>query len=126
MFKSKLTTAGWSLVAGAVAALVVLVPVTHVLVTAGGAQQMAEDRVVAAMTPVCIRDFMAQPNVAVAWGKLHETNDWDRKKLLTGDNWRWVRIPGQTLDERELYNIRDKCIDGIMAKPPGATQASAK
>jgi hypothetical protein len=102
----------WGFVVGAVV-LLIFVFVTGWVVTSGSAQtkaeEMAEEAVLKRLTPICVAQFMQDPNKEDRLKELKETDSWKRGDYVKAQG--WATMPGEKEpDSKVAY----RCVELIM------------
>lgn len=83
----------WGVVAGAVVAIVAGFWWGG-WTTAGGAQRLSDEAVLATRAAICAAQFMSQPDGRARLKTLKDANSWDRAALVEKGG--WDRMPGES------------------------------
>jgi len=102
----------WGLVVGAIVLLIVIFS-TGWVVTSGSAQDkaeaMAEDAVVDRLAPICVAQFLKDPNKKERLEELKKLDSWKRSDYVKKQG--WATMPGE---KEPLYKVPDECARRIV------------
>ncbi|MBW2059658.1 MAG: hypothetical protein JRH07_16840 [Deltaproteobacteria bacterium] len=102
----------WGVVVGGIVLLIVIFS-TGWVVTRGSAQakaeQMAERAVVDYLAPICVAQFLEDPNKEERLKELKEMNSWKRGDYVKEIG--WATMPGSKSPDRE---VADECARRLM------------
>jgi len=102
----------WGMVVGAIVLLIVIFSAGWV-VTSGSAQEkaeeMAEKAVVDHLAPICVEQFLKDPNREERLKELKEKSSWERGDYVKETG--WATMPGA---ESPARGVADECARRIM------------
>lgn len=97
----------WGLVVGAIVLLIVIFS-TGWVVTSGSAQTkaegMAEDAVLNRLAPICVAQFLQDPNRKERLKELKKLDSWKRADYVKEQG--WATMPGEKGSD---YNVANEC-----------------
>lgn len=106
--KKELKPFVWGMVAGAIALLIVVFSAGWV-VTISSAQEMAKKAVVEHLTPICVAQFLQDPNKDERLKELKEQSSWLRGDYVKEAG--WATMPrSESPDQR----VADECAERIV------------
>jgi nucleoid-associated protein YgaU len=97
----------WSLILGAVVAMVVGFGWGG-WTTAATTQKMSDQAVLASQAAICVAQFVKQPNHEEKLKELEKVSNWDRNSFIEKGG--WDKMPGQ---EKADYGVSRACVDGL-------------
>ena len=97
----------WSLIAGAVIAMIIGFAWGG-WSTAATTQKISEEAVLASQAAICVAQFMKEPNHKDKLKELGELNSWKRAEFIEKGG--WDKMPGQ---EKAGYLVARACADGL-------------
>lgn len=81
-------------------------------VTGSTAERMARERadaaVVAVLTPICVENFMKQPDAAIQLAEFQKTVAWQRRQFIEKGS--WAKVPGSDAPHSAVANA---CADQL-------------
>jgi hypothetical protein len=102
----------WGIVVGAIVLLIVIFSAGWV-VTSGSAQdkaeEMAEKAVIDQLTPICVEQFLKDPNREELLKELKEKSSWERAEYVEKSG--WATMPGA---ESPVRGVADECARRLM------------
>jgi hypothetical protein len=102
----------WGVVVGAIVLLIVIFS-TGWVVTSGSAQakaeEMAEKAVVDHLAPICVEQFLQDPNREDRLKELKEKDSWERDDYVKETG--WATMPGA---ESPARGVADECTKRLM------------
>ncbi len=97
----------WGLAVGAIVLLIVIFS-TGWVVTSGSAQtkaeEMVEEAVLNRLAPICVTQFLQDPNKEERLKELKKQDSWKRGEYVQKQG--WATMPGETEADR---NVADEC-----------------
>ncbi len=97
----------WSLIAGAVVAMIIGFAWGG-WSTAATTQKISEEAVLASQAAICVAQFMKEPNHKEKLKELEELSTWKRAEFIEKGG--WDMMPGQ---EKAGYLVARACGDGL-------------
>ena len=97
----------WSLILGAVVAMIVGFGWGG-WSTAATTQKVSEEAVLASQAAICVAQFVKQPNHEEKLKELGKVSNWDRNSFIEKGG--WDKMPGQ---EKADYGVSRACVDGL-------------
>jgi len=97
----------WSLILGAVVAMIVGFGWGG-WTTAATTQKISDEAVLASQAAICVAQFVKQPNHEEKLKELEKVSNWDRNSYVEKGG--WDKMPGQ---EKADYGVSRACVDGI-------------
>ena len=97
----------WSLILGAVVAMIIGFGWGG-WTTAATTQKMSEEAVLASQAAICVAQFVKQPDHEEKLKELDKVSNWDRDDFIQKGG--WDKMPGQ---EKADYGVSRACVDGI-------------
>ena len=97
----------WSLIAGAVIAMIIGFAWGG-WTTSGTTKTMTEEAVLASQAAICVAQFMKQPNHEEKLKELGEMSSYQRSGFIEKGG--WDKMPGQ---EKADYGVSRACTDGL-------------
>ncbi len=101
----------WGLVVGAIVLLIVIFSAGWVT-TSGSAQnkaeEMAEEAVVARLAPICVVQFLQDPEKDKKFKELKETSSWERGDYVKKQG--WATMPGEKEPDSK---VADECANRL-------------
>jgi len=97
----------WSLIAGAVIAMIIGFAWGG-WSTAATTQKISEEAVLASQAAICVAQFMKDPNHKEKLKELRELDSWKRGEFIEKGG--WDKMPGQ---EKAGYLVARACSDGL-------------
>jgi len=97
----------WSLIAGAVIAMIIGFAWGG-WSTAATTQKISEEAVLASQAAICVAQFLKEPNHEEKLKELGELNSWSRSDYIEKGG--WDKMPGQ---EKADYGVARACGDGL-------------
>jgi hypothetical protein len=97
----------WSLIAGAVIAMIIGFGWGG-WTTAATTQKMSEEAVLASQAAICVAQFVTAPNHEAKLKELGELDQWKRYEFIEKGG--WDKMPGQ---EKADYTVARACADGL-------------
>jgi hypothetical protein len=102
----------WGLVVGAIVLLIVIFSAGWVT-TSGSAQnkaeEMAEEAVVARLAPICVVQFLQDPEKDKKLKELKETSSWERGDYVKKQG--WATMPGENEPDSK---VADECANRLV------------
>ena len=102
----------WGIVVGAIVLLIVIFWAGWV-VTSGSAQrkaeEMAEEAVIDHLAPICVEQFLQDPNREEQLKELKEKSSWERDSYVEKSG--WATMPGA---ESPVRGVADECARQLM------------
>ena len=102
----------WGFVAGAIVLLIVIFSAGWVT-TSGSAQnkaeEMAEEAVVARLAPICVVQFLQDPEKDKKLKELKETSSWERDDYVKKQG--WATMPGEKEPDSK---VADECVNRLV------------
>jgi hypothetical protein len=102
----------WGLVVGAIVLLIVIFSAGWVT-TSGSAQnkaeEMAEEAVVARLAPICVVQFLQDPEKDKKLKELKETSAWERDDYVKKQG--WATMPGEKEPDSK---VADECANRLV------------
>ncbi len=102
----------WGLVVGAIVLLIVIFA-TGWVVTSGSAQtkaeEMAEEAVLKRLAPICVTQFLKDPNKGARLKELKEIDSWKRGEFVQKQG--WATMPGEKEPDSK---VADECARRIV------------
>ena len=98
----------WGIVIGAVALLIVIFW-TGWVVTNSTAKQMANETVLENLAPICVEQYLQDPNKVERFGELKEKSSYQRDDYV--EEMGWATMPGS---ESSVRGLADKCAKQII------------
>ena len=103
----------WGFVVGAIVLLIVIFSAGWVT-TSGSAQkkaeEMAEEAVVARLAPICVLQFLQDPEKDKKLKELKETSSWERDDYVKKQG--WATMPGEKEPDSK---VADECANRLVA-----------
>ena len=97
----------WSLIAGAVIAMIIGFAWGG-WTTAATTQKISEEAVLASQAAICVAQFMKQPNHEEKLKEIGDVSSYQRSNFIEKGG--WDKMPGQ---EKADYGVSRACADGI-------------
>ncbi|MBW2028943.1 MAG: hypothetical protein JRH06_00595 [Deltaproteobacteria bacterium] len=112
MKKEYIKPFGWGVAVGMVVLLIVIFSAGWV-VTSGSAKSMAQDiadkAVVERLAPICVAQFMKDPNREERLKELEKLDSWQRSDYVKKQG--WAVMPGEKESD---YDVADECARRLM------------
>lgn len=108
--EARITYGFWGLVAGAAGAMIIGFNWGG-WSTAGTAEKMNEQAVLATRAEVCVGQFMNAPNHETTIKEFQGTDSYKRSDLIEKGG--WDKMPGQ---DKALYGVSSACVTALEAK----------
>jgi hypothetical protein len=97
----------WSLIVGAVVAMIIGFGWGG-WSTAATTQKVSEEAVLASQAAICVAQFIKEPNHEEKLKELGELDSWKRAEFVEKKG--WDKMPGQ---EKADYGVSRACVDGL-------------
>ena len=98
----------WGMVVGAIVLLIVIFSAGWV-VTGSSAEEMAEKAVIDQLAPICVEQFLKDPNREERLKALKEKSSWERGDYVKEIG--WATMPGA---ESPARGVADECASRLM------------
>lgn len=93
----------WGLVVGAIVLLIVIFSAGWVTTSGSAkakAEEMAEEAVVDRLAPICVAQFLQDPEKDKKLKELKETSSWQRREYVEKQG--WATMPGEKEPDRQV------------------------